>query len=315
MIEYDNEEEESEEREDCSRKRRSFVKKQVFASAADALNYVQNEKIWSKINCHTTKIGEKHYYRCNAVKRRSAVKCPANMYLLYSKFDETVALFLTLEDHKHDNCTLATQVIEENVKDIIIDLVNRDVKRKDIFKELLTRGVKVPTEGQLRTFIRTINTQKSTPDPVSLTELRYFLEQNQMVPVDEHEPYISNYSVEENVKSGAFRFFVTTKKLMNFALDMKTHICIDTNHKLIWQGFPIFVVGSTDLENKFHCFGLCIASEEEDTVFSFIFQSLENTVTQLFFSAYSPTILLSDPNTDLQTAFVQTFEGKLFLCH
>lgn len=306
---------ESEEREDCIRKRRVFVKKEIFASAEDALVFVQNERTWSKINCHTTKIGEKHYYRCNVVKRRSAVKCPANMYLLYSKFDETVTLYLTKEDHKHDNCTLATQVIEEDVRSIIIDLVENNVKCKDIYKELSKRNVRLPTESQLRAFIRTINAHKSAPDPVSITELRYFLEENEIVPEDEHEPFISNYCVEENGSSGAFRFFITTKKLMNYTLDLKTHVCLDTNHKLIWQGFPIFVVGSTDMENRFHCFGMCIASGEEETVFSFIFQSLQSTIIQLFYSTYSPTVLLSDPNTDLQTAFMQTFEGKMFLCN
>lgn len=303
------------EREDCIRKRRTFVKKEIFASAEDALVFVQNEKTWSKINCHTTKIGEKHYYRCNVVKRKSAVKCPANMYLLYSKFDETVSLFMTKEDHKHDNCTLATQVIEDHVKGIIIDLVESNVKCKDIFKELSKRNLRLPTESQLRTFIRSINAHNSAPDPVSITEIRLFLEQNETVPEDEHEPFIANYSLEENGSSGAFRFFITTKKLLNYSLDLKTHVCLDTNHKLIWQGFPIFVVGSTDMENRFHCFGLCVASGEDEDVFNFIFQTLQATITQLFFTAYEPTVLVCDPNADLQTAFVQTFEGKMLLCH
>lgn len=313
VEEYEDGEES--EKEDCSRKRRSFVKKQVFASASEALEFVQNEKTWSKINCHTTKIGEKHYYRCNVVKRRSAVKCPANMYLLYSKYDKSVVLYLTKEDHKHENCALASQVIEEDVKKIIIELLDKGNKCKEIHKELVKRKVKLPTEGQLRNFIRSINIQKSAPLDISISDLLTFLEQHETVPDDEHEPFMSNYVLEENVKSGAFRFFITTKKLMNSALNLGGHICIDTNHKLVWQGFPIFVVGSTDLENKFHCFGLCIACSEDESVFSFIFQSVQNSVTQLFFASYTPGFLLSDQTPELQTAFMQTFEGKMLLCY
>lgn len=238
------------------------------------------------------------------------------MYLLYSKFDSSVVLYLTKEDHKHDNCDLASQVIQGELKEIIMSLVERGIKCKEILKELEKTQTILPTEGQLRSFLRSLHVQRCEPENISITNLRLFLEQNQTIPDDENQPFISNYYIEENDQTGSFKFFITTKALMNFALNIKSHICLDTNHKLIWQGFPILFVGSTDLENKFHCFGICVSSSEDDSTFTFIFQTLQSTVTQIYYSTYSPGVLLSDPNEDLQTAFVQTFEnGKLYLCY
>ena len=55
--------------------------------------------------------------------------------------------------------------------------------------------------------------------------------------------------------------FLTTKRLISIATKTKI-IHSDATYKLIWQGFPLLIVWTTDKARKFHPFGLGICTNE-----------------------------------------------------
>ena len=84
-----------------------------------------------------------------------------------------------------------------------------------------------------------------------------------------------------------FRFVVTTKRLLANVLKTK-HIC----YKLIWLGFPVLIVGTTDKAKRFHPFGIGVTSSETSTDFAFIFHAISKGVVSLTGTKYKPEVLM-----------------------
>ncbi|CAF4975592.1 unnamed protein product, partial [Rotaria socialis] len=71
-----------------------------------------------------------------------------------------------------------------------------------------------------------------------------------------------------------FRVFISSVCLLNIA-SISSHINADATYKLVWQGFLVLIVGTTDLNKKFHPFGLAICSNEKTKDFEFIFNGIQ----------------------------------------
>jgi hypothetical protein len=86
---------------------------------------------------------------------------------------------------------------------------------------------------------------------------------------------------------------MTTQRLLKDALKNK-HICADATYKLIWLGFPVLLVGTTDKANQFHPFGIGVTSSETEVDFELIFHSIAKGVLLLTNTVYKPEILIAD---------------------
>ena len=99
-----------------------------------------------------------------------------------------------------------------------------------------------------------------------------------------------------------FRFVVTTKRLLANVLKTK-HIC----YKLIWLGFPVLIVGTTDKAKRFHPFGIGVTSSETSTDFAFIFHAISKGVVILTGTKYKPEVLIADAAAAITNGFCQAF--------
>ena len=78
------------------------------------------------------------------------------------------------------------------------------------------------------------------------------------------------HDVRRNEVEQVMRVFLSTSKLLaTTALGERIHA--DGTYKLIWQGFPVIVVGTPDARRSFVLGGLAICSGEmvEDNQFAF----------------------------------------------
>ncbi|CAF2821308.1 unnamed protein product [Rotaria sp. Silwood2] len=227
----------------------------AFDHADEAEASVGNQ--WSKYYTNYTDDGRQCYYRCNLVKRRGP-QCPASIYLLYHADSGKVTVYQKEAAHEHHNGS--TRDIDENVKKCIENLFNDGIKKpKLIFRALQSRGINVPILG----------------------ELEHWCEDNQNIPLDENESFVVSYKIlyedqeYEDVKDNdgnKFRIFISSIRLLNM-ISMSQHIHADATYKLVWQGFPVLVIGTTDFNKAFHPFGLAICSNEKTKDFEFIFKS------------------------------------------
>lgn len=77
---------------------------------------------------------------------------------------------------------------------------------------------------------------------------------------------------------------------------------IDATYKLVWQGYPVYVVGTTDRNQVFHPCGLGVCANETASDYQFIFQSLKK-----YNSNWNPSILLADGSAAITKGFTDVF--------
>ncbi len=82
-----------------------------------------------------------------------------------------------------------------------------------------------------------------------------------------------------------------------------THIHADATYKLIWQGFPVLVVGTTDYDKAFHPFGLAVSSNEKTEDFEFMFKALKKGVELIGKQPLKLSALISDASMAIKNGF------------
>lgn len=108
-----------------------------------------------------------------------------------------------------------------------------------------------------------------------MSELSDWLKSNKTIPEDIHEPFVLCEEVDAECEEPFFRFIITTKHLLGLT-KLRNFTHCDTTYKCIWQGFPVFMIGTTDWDKAYQPFGLCVCSYEKEEDFKFIFQALKD---------------------------------------
>ena len=99
---------------------------------------------------------------------------------------------------------------------------------------------------------------------------------------------------------------MTTKFLLEI-LKKTSHICSDTTHKAIWQGFPVFLTGTTDKQRRFHGSNISVCSNETATDFELIFRALKGIMSKLYGEEYKPDTLMADAAEAITNGFTAAF--------
>ena len=108
---------------------------------------------------------------------------------------------------------------------------------------------------------------------------------------------------------------MTTRRLLLIA-NKSSKIHADATYKLNWQGFPVLIVDTTDLDRKFHPIGLSVCTEEKQKDFEFIFKAIRDGVFKLDDSnTYNPNVLIADGSDAIRNAFTRIFaSNKMVMC-
>jgi len=77
---------------------------------------------------------------------------------------------------------------------------------------------------------------------------------------------------------------------------------LDATYKVVWQGCPLMVFGTSDHNQVFHPYGLAVCNAESTEDFRFIFQSLHN-----FDLEWKPSVLLGDGCDRITKGYVEVF--------
>ena len=159
---------------------------------------------------------------------------------------------------------------------------------------------------------------------ISLGELEEWCLKNEKIPDNADEAFVCSHDIQyedeidddEDVEANGnkFRFFLTTKRLLLIA-NKSSKIHADATYKLNWQGFPVLIVGTTDLDRKFHPIGLSVCSEEKQKDFEFICKAIRDGLFKLDDSnTYNPNVLIADGSDAIRNAFTRIFASNKWLC-
>lgn len=277
-----------------------------FENFDEAQLFLRAEKTWTVKFTHTTEEGKKQYYRCNKVKCRGP-QCAAQIYLLFESNSDAVFLYRTGSEHDHENIgTKSDYGISQEVKDEINKLYDLHLKPKAILSRLIEmKNIKVPTKKQLNNYLSDRRKVVYGPSTISLGELEQWLINKSQIPEGDNEPYVICYHVYED-ENITFRFAIGTKSLLKLAT-LATNLHADATYKLIWQGFPVLVVGATDKAKRFHPLCLAISTSERKEDFVMLFDALKKGVFSLYAFNMEPKALICDAAKSIQNAFQEVF--------
>lgn len=288
---------------------KTYLMEQTFHNISDAEKFIENENNWAYAFVNKTQEGKKRYYRCSKVKKRG-VQCEAAIYLLFDSMVDEILLFRSDNVHTHTDLPAAATAITTPVKNCIKELYDMKMMPNVIKSNLIAKQLEVPTDNKLNNYIKLLNQEKYGEATVSLGELEAWIISMKEIPDDEDEVFVANYLIDYS--TGNFKFLITTKRLLKGALATK-FVCCDATYKLMWQGFPVLLVGNTDNGRHFHSIALVVASNEKTEDFCFMFETIKKSISSIFSVEYKPEFLMSDAAPAIHNGFKQVFENTTIL--
>ena len=253
------------------------------------------------------------YYRCNKVKLRGELwKC--KIHLHYLATTEEVILFGNSEEHNHSEISTTTYRVTDQLKQAVVEAHQRGMRPKQIFE---TNHSEFPniTLSQITRITHQFRKQAYGGTAISIGELAEWCETNAFIPEDVDALFIVDYEIVdtedcENFNS-KFKFFISTKRLLS-QMNLSNKLHVDATYKLNWNGFPLFVIGTTDLAKSFHCLGIALCENEKETDFEFVFDTLLKESKDLGL-AIKFDFLISDAAPAIRGAFQKVFGEKMMV--
>lgn len=280
----------------------------TFDNISDADEAVSLENTWRFLRKEN---GDHRRYRCKAQQ------CPAEIYLLI-EVSSIVSIYHTESEHNHVALGLLSNFgISQEVRNDIDKCLSLYLRQNCIKKRLSEKyGTETPSNKKLASYINKQRRHKLLCEnkpvkekaAISLGELGKWLAENSKVPENEHEPYVITYSLNWG-SAPSFCFAITTKYLLKFVTHAK-NIMTDTTNKLLWQGYSVLIIGTTDKNNIFFPICLGVSTTESKHDFHMIFSNLKESAMSLHSLPMTPSVLLCDSSKSLQEAFSEVFGSE-----
>ena len=156
---------------------------------------------------------------------------------------------------------------------------------------------------------------------ISLGELEIWADVRRLLPEDDDEVFVCGFESDAGSwesRSGYFRIAVSTKRLLRLGSRAQS-IHADATYKLIWQGFPVLIVGYSDANRKFHPLVLAVTVTETKFDFSFLFSSVIHGVNLATDNEiqFNPTHIIADAAPAIRNGFALAFgheAEKVIMC-
>ncbi len=251
----------------------------TFENVNASKAWMENAACWAKVKTYDTSQGIKERFRCNLVPWRG-VQCGKALLLLYENTSERVLLYLSDNDHTHDQeQKKAKYGLNKATKDFIDPLIERANMLPSNIRSLLVTeaetnpNIQVPEKTQLYNYIAAWRKRHGQGPSLDFDELITWCEQNRNIPDDPNEAFVVAYQINidgddpesfpesmniMNPKKSS-RVFVSTKNLLEMASKHTLVLQADATYKLLWMGYPVLLIGISDMDkvdrSKF-CFHL-----------------------------------------------------------
>ena len=81
----------------------------------------------------------------------------------------------------------------------------------------------------------------------------------------------------------------------------------DGTYKLNYEGFPILMVGTVDMDREYHPYGIMITKTEDHGDYTFMCSRLKVLAEQIGPTDFNPTILLADAASAITNGCISVF--------
>lgn len=143
---------------------------------------------------------------------------------------------------------------------------------------------------------------------ITLNELMEFCREKSKIPNDFNEGFVLGYDCAD-VKTNEeiwFRFIVTTKQFLQTLMNAE-NIRADSTFKLVVGGYPLLVIGATDMQRHFHPIALMLSTFEKTEDFKFLFESVKHNIASIFNVEMKPRTLIAYAASTIHNGFKDVF--------
>ena len=152
---------------------------------------------------------------------------------------------------------------------------------------------------KLWNYLRRLRNRHFGACTIQLSDVLQWCMQNSSIPDNEDQVFVSKHDVHNTNNVSTKRILFTTKRLVRITEFNQYHLRADATYKLIWQGYPVLIIGTTDREKAFHPFGLAVSMNETEQDFSFIFESIKQAAQDICNLNYQSCSMLSGQSIKL----------------
>jgi hypothetical protein len=186
------------------------------------------------------------------------------------------------EGHENHNHLLMDREnrLKDEIKSVTKSALDGGVKKPTmIMKMIEQKNFKVPKKLQVTNYLAHYKRKKYGVSSISLGKMEEYCVSKSTIPDKDDEVFVGNFQIslnddvlEDNI---VMRIFFTTKRLIRLTMFNRKHICADATYKLIWQGYPVLIVGTTDIDRVFHPYGLAYALTSDKKILSLYMKVLQ----------------------------------------
>ena len=147
------------------------------------------------------------------------------------------------------------------------------MKPKLIIQNIEMKQLSVLKLKDLYNYLQTLRKKRLVKSNMTIGDLATFCLAHSELPAENlpNQPFILDYVIFDQSDPDTlidyededqFRLVISTRNLLKFSLHFKLVLQADGTYKLMWQGFPVLIVGSSDFDRHFHGIVLSVCSRE-----------------------------------------------------
>ena len=106
-----------------------------------------------------------------------------------------------------------------------------------------------------------------------------------------------------DIPVASMRVFISTRHLLSLASKYVRILQADATYKLLWLGFPVLIIGISDMNKIFHPIGIALCKDEKTADFAFIFNSLVIGINRCNLPELNHVDLLADAADSITNGF------------
>lgn len=267
---------------------KNWVKVEEYPTYEAAMNEVKAETVWAVTSSNETTTT----FRCNKVKPRSQ-QCHSGLKIVLNDYNLSVSLYASSNQHNCDTLEKRAVEINDDIRDFIAEQHRKGLKKKAIQDEFISHGIPLPPKYLIENELAALRREESGPVTLKVSELHKLLTDSCGIPDDDCGAFVIDHQINDNTDEVRFNFVVSSKKLLANNLQLK--VCnADSTYKLIYQGFPVQVLGGTDGNNTFHPSCIAVSTHEETEDYEFVFNSVKKATKQILGTDLHQPVLVCD---------------------
>lgn len=245
-----------------------------YNNKKDVEEYIASHDCFYEQSRNENKDGITAYYYCNKVINKDSSRCPVKLKVFQNK--QTLTFGVSVSTFTHNHTELKQKKVDFSPvvkKEVFTMNMQFNMKPKLIVQHLERQfpNQHLPNIAQVRAILR-MEKRIEIPPTVSYGQLIEWCNALSKPPTDVDHSFVLDHFY--NGVDNSFAFVVSTLRLLENAAK-QNNVCADGTYKIVWEAFPLIIVGFVDRRKHFHVICVCLTSNERTNEYRFVFTTIK----------------------------------------